>query len=145
MESKYYLINKEVLPSVFEKVVMAKKLLQNKKVKTVNEATKAVGISRSVFYKYKDNVSVFVEKTKQEILTMNLMLIDEIGVLSKILELFKKKNVSVLTINQNIPTEEIAPVSISVSTGEINCTVDSLVKSIKKIDGVLRVDLIAKE
>ena len=145
MNELYYIVNKKVLPSVFEKVVYAKKLLNSSKCSTVSEAVKRAGISRSVFYKYRDNVSVFVEKQKQDIITLNLLLLDEIGVLSNILKLLASSGASILTINQNIPIDDIAPVSISLTTAGLKCSTEKLVKSIEGINGVLRIDLVAKE
>ncbi len=144
MSDKYYIINKDVLPSVFEKVIYAKKLLNSNKCKTVNEAAKIAGISRSAFYKYKDEVSVYVENSGQHILTVNLILYDKKGLLSSILSLLSNFGASILTINQNIPSNDIAPVSISLTTQELNCSVNDLIDAITKTDGVLKVDVVTK-
>ena len=144
MDQKYYIIRKEVLPEVFEKVVYAKQLLFSNQCKTVNEATKLAGISRSAFYKYKDDVSVYVEKGDQHILTLNLILSDKKGNLSGLLTLLSNFGASILTINQNIPSDDIAPVSVSMTTQDLICTVDELINAIKATDGVLRVDIVTK-
>lgn len=144
MKEKYFIVNKIVLPPVFEKVVEAKKLLYTQKCKTVNQAVKAVGISRSAFYKYKDNVSVYVEDSGQNIITMNILLNDQIGSLSALLTLLSGYGVSILTINQTIPIDDIAPVTISMTVQDMTCTEDELVRYIKNIDGVLKVDLLVK-
>ena len=144
VDQKYYIIRKEVLPDVFEKVVYAKQLLFSNQCKTVNEATKLAGISRSAFYKYKDDVSVYVEKGDQHILTLNLILSDKKGNLSGLLTLLSNFGASILTINQNIPSDDIAPVSVSMTTQDLICTVDELINAIKATDGVLRVDIVTK-
>ena len=144
VDQKYYIIRKEVLPEVFEKVVYAKQLLFSNQCKTVNEATKLAGISRSAFYKYKDDVSVYVEKGDQHILTLNLILSDKKGNLSGLLTLLSNFGASILTINQNIPSDDIAPVSVSMTTQDLICTVDELINAIKATDGVLRVDIVTK-
>lgn len=143
MSDKYYIINKNVLPSVFEKVVYAKKLLYSNKCKTVNEATKLAGISRSAFYKYKDDVSVYVENSGQHILTLNLILSDHKGLLSGLLTLLSNYGASILTINQNIPSDDIAPVSVSMTTQDLTCTVDELIDAISDTDGILKVDVVS--
>lgn len=143
MSDKYYIINKRVLPSVFEKVVYAKKLLYSNKCKTVNEAAKIAGISRSAFYKYKDDVSVYIENSGQHILTLNLMVSDHKGLLSGLLTLLSNRGASILTINQNIPSDDIAPVSVSMTTQDLTCSVDALVTEIKQTDGVLKVDIVS--
>jgi len=144
MNEKYYIINKDVLPSVFEKVVYVKKLMHTGKCSTINEATKIAGISRSAFYKYKDDVSVYVEKSDGHILTLNLILSDQKGLLSSLLTLLSNYGVSILTINQNIPFDDIAPVSISMTTQDLTCSINDLVDVISRVDGILKVDIISK-
>lgn len=144
MKEKYFIVNKKVLPLVFEKVVEAKKLLYSKKCKTVNEATQLVGISRSAFYKYKDDVSVYVEDNGRNIITMSILLNDQIGLLSALLTLLSSYGVSILTINQTIPVDDIAPVTISMTVQDMTCSEEELTEHIKNMKGVLRVDLLAK-
>ncbi len=145
MKQEYYLIDKSVLPEIFSKVVEAKRLLQTGQCKTVNDATKKVNISRSVFYKYRDFVHVFLEKDQQNIITIILYLSDQIGVLSRVLSLMSSLGASILTINQNIPVNGIAPVSISFDTLNMDTDLDSLFDDMKKLNGVLSVKPVAKE
>lgn len=145
MNQEYYLIDKSVLPEVFSKVVEAKKLLQTGQCKTVNDATQKVQISRSVFYKYRDYVHVFLEKDKQNIITIILYLSDQIGVLSSVLSLMSSMGASILTINQNIPMNGIAPVSISFDTLNMDAELEQLFDEMKKLNGVLSVKPVAKE
>lgn len=145
MNDKYYIIDKSVAPAIFEKVVTVKKLLQSGRCKTVNEATKEVEISRAVYYKYKDHISIFTEKNAQKIITINMLLMDEVGVLAKILHHFSGAGASILTINQNIPIDDIAPVSISLTTESLSVGLEDMLDFIRNIDGVLRVDVVAKE
>lgn len=145
MKQEYYLIDKSVLPEIFSKVIEAKRLLQTGQCKTVNEATKKVQISRSVFYKYRDYVHVFLEKDQQNIITIILYLSDEIGVLSRVLSLLSSSGASILTINQNVPMNGIAPVSISFDTLNMDADLKSLFDEMKKINGVLSVKPVAKE
>lgn len=144
MNEKYYIVRKDALPEVFEKVVYAKQLLYSNRCKTVNEATKLAGISRSAFYKYKDDVSVYVEKGDQHILTLNVILSERKGQLSVLLTLLSNHGASILTINQNIPSDDIAQVSISMTTQDLNCSVDELISAIKQTDGILKVDIVTK-
>lgn len=145
MNDKYYIVDRSVSPAIFEKVVSVKKLLQSGKCKTVNEAVGIIGISRAVYYKYKDHISIFAEKNAQKIITVNMLLLDEVGVLAKILQQFSSAGASILTINQNIPIDDIAPVSISLTTETLSIDLEELLEFIKNIDGVLRVDVVAKE
>ncbi|MBQ4052270.1 MAG: ACT domain-containing protein [Clostridia bacterium] len=145
MSQEFYLIDKSVLPDVFSKVVEAKRLLQTGRCKTVYEAAKTVNISRSVFYKYKDSVHVFVEKDKQNIITIILYLSDEIGALSRVLALISSVGASILTINQNVPMNGIAPVSISFNMLKMDIGLDELLLEMEKLSGVLSVKPVAKE
>ena len=145
MKQEYYLIDKSVLPEVFPKVVEAKKLLQTGQCKTINEATQKVHISRSVFYKYRDYVHMFLEKDQQNIITIILYLSDQIGVLSRVLSLLSTMGASILTINQNIPMNGIAPVSISFDTLNMDTELEQLLDDMKKLNGVLSVKPVAKE
>lgn len=145
MKQEYYLIDKSVLPEVFSKVVEAKRLLQTGQCKAVNEATQKVNISRSVFYKYRDHVHVFLEKDQQNVITVILYLSDQVGVLSRVLSLLSSSGASILTINQNIPVNGIAPVSISFDTLNMDVDLKSLFDDMKKTNGVLSVKPVAKE
>ena len=145
MNQEYYLIDKSVLPEIFSKVIEAKRLLQTGQCKTVYDATKAVHISRSVFYKYKDSVHVFVEKDKQKIITIILYLSDEVGALSRVLTLISSAGASILTINQNVPMNGIAPVSISFITLNMETELEQLLQQMEKLNGVISVKPVAKE
>lgn len=145
MDDRYYIIDKNVLPAIFEKVVATKKLLQSGKCKTVNEATSRIGISRAVYYKYKDHISIFTEKNAQKIVTLNLLLLDVVGVLSNILQQLSGVGASILTINQNIPVDDVAPVSISITTESMSVELEEMLSYISNIEGVLRANVVAKE
>ncbi|MBQ7096010.1 MAG: ACT domain-containing protein [Clostridia bacterium] len=145
LQKEYYLIDKSVLPEIFSKVIEAKRLLQTGQCKTVNDAAKTVQISRSVFYKYKDSVHVFVEKDKQNIITIILYLSDEIGSLSRVLNLISSVGANILTINQNVPMNGIAPVSISFVTSGMNLQLEELFSQMERLSGVISVKPVAKE
>ncbi len=145
MSQEYYLIDKTVLPEIFSKVIEAKKLLQTGQCRTINDATRQVNISRSVFYKYKDSVHVFVEKDKQNIITVILYLSDEIGALSRVLTLISNVGASILTINQSVPMNGIAPVSISFNMLNATIELEQLFHQMEQLNGVISVKPVAKE
>ena len=145
MKEKYFIVNKKVLPLVFEKVVEAKKLLYSKKCKTVNEATQLVGISRSAFYKYKDDVSVYVEDNGRNIITMSILLNDQIGLLSALLTLLSSYGVNILTINQNIPINGLANITISIETNSMDSDFEQLMQNLSSLVGVHKFKIIARE
>ncbi len=143
MRNKYLVIDKEILPEVFEKVLKAKELIRNGKVKGITEAVKKVGISRSTFYKYKDYVFALSEGNLGKKVTISLLLEHETGVLSDILNKISENRGNILTINQNIPINKIANVSITFDISELMIELDTLMSSIENTDGVIMTNLIA--
>ena len=103
-EPKYFIVEAEALPEIYRKVARAKQALELHEAATVNEAAKLAGISRSAFYKYKDAVRPFNDMMNGHIVTFQVMLRDEPGVLSAILNIFARSGANILTINQSIPT-----------------------------------------
>lgn len=143
MKNKYLVIDKEILPDVFEKVLKAKELIRNGKVKGITDAVKNVGISRSTFYKYKDYVFALSEGNLGKKVTISLLVEHETGVLSAILNQIAEKKGNILTINQNIPINEIANVSITFDISNLVINVDALMDDIKNRTGVIKAKLIA--
>ena len=141
----YLLVDTAVLPDIFPKVVEAKRLLKTGKCKTASEAAERLKISRSAFYKYKDCVFPFEEMGKDRIITIFFELLDEPGVLSQVLKTLAAAQASVLTINQNIPVNQSASSTISIRTEGMNKTMEALLKKLKAIDGVKRIEIIAGE
>ena len=101
--AKYFIVEADAMPEIFRKVAEAKRLLETGEETTVNGATRAVGISRSAFYKYKDSVRPFNDMLHGRIVTFQILLKDEPGILSGVLNVFAGTGVNILTINQNIP------------------------------------------
>ena len=140
---KYYLVEAGVLPEVFIKVTEAKELLETGEVRTVAEAVERVGISRSAFYKYKDSVMPFRDMRHGSIVTFNALLRDKKGVLSSLLAIFADTGANILTINQSIPTNGTALVTISATTENMPIGTDELITKARKLEGVLRFDALA--
>ena len=144
-EPVYYIVNSSVLPEVFSKVIETKALLRTGRAKNVNQAVKMAGLSRSAFYKYKDYVFPFYETNKMKIATITLLLEHMPGVLSRILDTIATAQGSILTINQNIPINDVAMVSISFETARINKDVEDLLMEIKNIPGVHSLSIVSRE
>ena len=133
---KYYIVEAQALPEVFLKVAEAKWLLETGEVATVNDAARATGISRSAFYKYRDSISPFQNLMAGRILTFQLLLRDMTGLLSSILTIFAQFGANILTINQAIPTNGCASVTISAETSGISQGVEALMRALSQVDGV---------
>ncbi|HHW02959.1 MAG TPA: ACT domain-containing protein [Thermoanaerobacterales bacterium] len=141
----FYIIKDEILPDIVRKTVKAKELLKSGKVRTINEATERVGMSRSAFYKYKDFIFPLYEASLGKIITISLVLEHQPGVLSGILDEIARAHGNVLTINQNIPIQGLANVTISFETGGLIKNIEELIEDIQSKNGVQKVDIIARE
>lgn len=140
---KYFIVQADALPEVFLKVAEAKRMLETGETDRVNVAAKAVGISRSAFYKYHDAISPFQNMMSGRIITFQLMLKDKSGVLSGILSIFANCGANILTINQSIPTGGRAMVTISAETGALLCTIEELLHQISSLEGVVKAEAVA--
>ena len=134
----YYIVEADALPEIFRKVVEARRMLQTGEADTVGAATKQVGISRSAFYKYRDAVRPFQDMLHGRIVTFQIMMKDEPGILSQVLNFFADSGANILTINQNLPADGVAPVTIALKLGE-QTTAAQLQISLLGIPGVVRV------
>lgn len=142
---QFYIIDKEVLPEVFIKVMEVKTLLEEKKVLTVQEATEAVGISRSSFYKYKDSIMPFYEKGMGQTITMLIHLKDQAGKLSDVLNYIANVGGNILTINQMIPMNGVAIINICMQTENMCMGIGELIEQLSGIEGVQSVNVLARE
>lgn len=140
-QSEYYLIDKNILPSVFEGVIQAKELLANGLASSASQAAKASGISRSAFYKYKDYVFKYTESSANTI-NLNAVLNDKAGVFSALTAALYKYGANITTVNQNMPVDGTAVVSLTVRTDNLTVKVDTLLKSLREIDGVVSINSI---
>ncbi len=144
-ESSYLLVDEKVLPEVFSKVIEVKRRLEEGTAQNTSEAVRAVGISRSVFYKYRDYVFPYSKSDASSIMTIQALLVDRPGVLMSMLSVFYDAKVNVLTVNQNIPTGGRASVSVSVRTGQMTGTVDLLLSNLLRVEGVLKIESISEK
>ena len=140
---KYLLVEAGVLPEVFVKVTQVQELLETGEVKTVADAVERIGISRSAYYKYKDSVRPFRDMKQGGIVTFNALLRDKKGILSSLLAIFADTGANILTINQSIPTNGAALVTISATTENMPVGVDELIVKARGQDGVIRFDALA--
>ena len=142
-QPKYYIIESSALPEVFIKVAEAKRLLSTGEVTTVNEATKRTDISRSAFYKYRDAILPFQNMMKGRIITFQLMLHDEPGVLAALLMVYTKRQANLLTINSIIPTNGYALVTISAELTDVAISLEELLAELCETNGVIKAEILA--
>ena len=139
----YYIVDAEALPEIFRKVVEARRLLDTGEAETVNQAVRITGISRSAFYKYKDAVRPFQDMLHGRIVTFQMMLKDQPGILSQVLNLFADSGANILTINQGLPVNGCAVVTVNAETSGLRGTLQELLERMDKAEGVQRGEILA--
>ncbi|MGN0985369.1 MAG: ACT domain-containing protein [Candidatus Enterenecus sp.] len=145
MERKqsYYIVEASVLPEVFLKVAEAKRYLETGEERTVNAAARRAGISRSAFYKYKDAIRPFRDLLHGRIVTIQILLRDRPGALSGVLNLFAGWGGNILTINQGIPGDGAAAVTVGLETSELGGDLEELMSALREEETVLRCEVLA--
>jgi len=143
--TQYYIIRKKAVPEVLLKVVEAKKLLDTEKVMTVQDAVEAVGLSRSSFYKYKDDIMPFHDDTQGRTITVTFAMDDIPGLLSDVLKIIAEYKANILTIHQSIPIGGVASCSISVQILQDTGDISEMLEDIENFTGVHHVRILAKE
>lgn len=137
----YFLINSSILPPVYAKVVEAKNYLASGEASSATQAAKMAGISRSAYYKYKDAVFEYNGDSNDETETINAKLKDNAGVLSALMSEIYTAGANVLSVNQSVPVNAVADVSVTIRITEMTVDVKTLLENIKNIDGVKSVYL----
>ena len=142
-KTKYYIVAAEALPEIFIKVAEAKRMMQTGEASTAGEAVRLAGISRSAFYKYKDAVQPFNDMKAGHIITFYAMLKDNPGVLNNVLSIFAGSGANILTINQSIPTNGCAAVTVSAETSEMEISLEELMGRLSTAAGVVKFEILA--
>lgn len=144
-KTNYFVLKEKAVPEVLLKVVEAKRLFESGKAASVQEATEMVGISRSSFYKYKDDIFPFHENEKGKSITMVIQLDDEPGLLSNILRSIDRFHCNIMTIHQSVPIKGIASLILSIDVFQTENKVDEMVEAIEQVRGVHYAKIIARE
>ena len=143
--TKYYVVRKKAVPEVLLKVVEAKRLLESEKVMTIQDALDEVGISRSSFYKYKDDIFPFHDHSQGTTITLTFQMDDEPGLLSDVLKIIADYHANILTIHQSIPINGIASLSLSVQILQTTGDIAGMLEQMEEQKGVHHVKILAKE
>lgn len=141
----YFVVKQKAVPEVLLKVVEAKRLLETEKVLSVQEAVEQVGISRSSFYKYKDDIFQFHDNAQGTTITLTFQMDDEPGLLSDVLKIIAEFGANILTIHQSIPINSVASLSISVQVLPTTGDVSEMIETMERQRGVHHVKIHAKE
>ena len=138
-EKKYFLIEEDAVPEVFHKVMEAKRYLATGKAKNSSYAAKMAQLSRSAFYKYKDKIMEY-RWADNNVITLFFSLEDLPGVLSSVINKLYECGANILTVNQNIPSDGVASVTISLRTSEITMAEPQLLEHLRQCAGVVRIN-----
>ena len=144
-KSKYFVVKQKAVPEVLLKVVEAKKLLETERAITVQEATDKVGISRSSFYKYKDDIFPFYDNTKGKTITLVVQMDDTPGLLAEILREVAEYGANILTIHQSIPLNGVATLTLSVEILSTTGNISDMVAEIEENQGVHYLKIVGRE
>ncbi len=142
---RYLLVATSILPDVFSKVIEVKRLLSVDPKMAINEAVRKADISRSAFYKYRDFVFPFYETSRGKIITLFIVVEDFSGILSHIIQVIALAQANIVTINQNIPINGLADITITVETDHMVGNIQTMMEQISKVEGVRRQDILARE
>ena len=140
---QFYIVEASALPEVFLKVAEAKRLLSTGEAATVNEATRMTNISRSAFYKYRDAILPFQSLSTGRIVTFQLMIHDEPGILSGILITLANHETNIQTINSIVPTNGCALVTITAETSGMDVTLEEFLDLLRGDSGVIKAEVLA--
>lgn len=137
----YYLVNADILPDIYSKVIAAKNYLASGEADSASMAAKMAGLSRSTYYKYKDAIFEYNGDGSDETATISAKLRDNAGVLSALMNELYKAGANVLSVNQSVPVNSVADVSVTIRVTEMVISLDDLVKNVKNVNGVNAVRL----
>lgn len=143
--TKYFVVKQKAIPEVLLKVVEAKRLLESEKVLTIQEAVDAVGISRSSFYKYKDDIFPFHDNSQGTTITLTFQMDDEPGILSDVLKIIAEYRANILTIHQSIPINGIASLTLSVEILATTGDISAMMQDIEIQCGVQYIKILGRE
>lgn len=143
--TNYFVLRKKAVPEVLLKVVEAKRLLESGRVESVQEATDTVGISRSSFYKYKDDIFPFHDNAKGKTITMVIQMDDEPGLLSVVLKIIADYHANILTIHQSIPINGVASLTLSVEVLQGTGDISRMVEEVEQQTGIHYLKILARE
>lgn len=143
--TKYFVVKQKAIPEVLLKVVEAKRLLESEKVLSIQEAVDAVGISRSSFYKYKDDIFPFHDNSQGTTITLTFQMDDEPGILSDVLKIIAEYRANILTIHQSIPINGIASLTLSIQVLQTTGDISRMIEQLEGQTSVHHVKILAKE
>ena len=143
--SELYIVRKKAVPEILRKVVEVNKILASGRARTVNEAVDQVGISRSSYYKFKDDIEEFHDSLTGTTVTLFIEINDVTGLLSEVLRVFAVCRANILTIHQSIPINGLADISLSIELKEDSVCLGDMVEAMRQVTGIHEIKIVARE
>lgn len=140
----FFLVKEDILPTAIKKTIKVNKMLKRGDAATINEAIASTGLSRSAYYKYKDSVFPFYEASLNKIVAISLMLDHKEGVLSNVLDVMSRDSANILTINQGLPLQGMANVTLSIETQNMSIDLEALLDKLRVVEGVRRMEIVGQ-
>ena len=144
-KSEFYIVRKRAVPEVLRGVVKANQLLASGKARTVNEAVEIAGISRSSYYKFKDDIEEFHDSTDGMTITLSCEIDDETGLLARLLGIISGCGANILTIHQSIPISGVADLSISLQIRDNTEDVSLMIRKLESLSGIRKVRIMGRD
>lgn len=144
-DNGYVVISRDVLPEIFAKVFEVKRLIACGEEKSSAAACKRAGISRSAYYKYRDKIFSYEEKMTGRTITLFIQLKDEPGVLSSVLAVIHGRGANVLTLNQSVPVDGAASVTVTLRLQAPFDDVSFFCPALSGTEGVIEARLLSGE
>ena len=143
-QTPFYWVREDILPEALLKTLQAKLLLHQGSAKTVHDAVDRVGLSRSAFYKYKDGILLPHEWRREWMVTISMRVVDQAGMLSRLIALVADLGGNILTINQTIPLQGVANVVITIDMSNQQAAISELTSRLQQIEGISEVQVIGQ-
>lgn len=141
---RFYVVESSMLPEAARLTAVAKEVLARGEAATVGEACAAVGLSRSAFYKYRDNVFPFNETSRGRVITVRFKLAHRRGVLHGVLGLLAVRRANILTIYQGLPMDGLADVHATFETESLEGSIEKLMQDLAALDGVVQSEIVGR-
>jgi chorismate mutase len=143
-DQEYLLVRAAALPDVFRKVIEVKRLVDMKEVRSVNQAVRQVGISRSAYYKYVRDVRVFEETKRGDLFRLFVVAENLSGVLPRLLETVPATGCRLVSLNQDVAIKGLSLITLTVDSEDSDAVTreQELIDALSQVQGVVRVEAI---
>ncbi|AOZ71991.1 hypothetical protein BK816_00680 [Boudabousia tangfeifanii] len=145
MNSEYLIVHHSLLPEFCHKIVEINQKLHSGEFENISAATKATGISRSTYYKYKDRIFTPAKGQTERKAALSLNVRHQPGNLSRVLNLLGEHQISVLTISQSLPIAEVAAVLMTVDVSSADAPLETVLADLAQQPGVHQPQLLSVE